>query len=287
MKTDIKKGQVVRIISNFFTVESEDGTISKCFAKGTVRRDTDIFVGDYVLTEKDVIVEILPRKNCLIRPFVSNIDICIILIAKEPQFDGILVDKIILNCYKEGIKPVLCFNKCDLATDEEIESIFDGYRYIDKLKLSAKEKTNILELNKYLTNNQLVCFAGQSAVGKTSLLNSLMDIDLKVGGLSRIKRGKNTTRHIEIYNCMNGKIIDTCGFSMLECIDLEPEELTYYYDEFLPLQDKCKFKGCSHIKEPECAVKEALNSGKINKDRYNRYIIIYNELKERRTKKYD
>jgi ribosome biogenesis GTPase len=290
-KHNAVQGQVVRIVSNRYTVEAEGKTYI-AYARGRLRLGEDIFVGDNVVLEiqkpLSVIEEILPRKNKMIRPYVANIDSVILIVAKEPEPDWILVDKILLNCFKEGIEPILCYNKCDLAEKAETEILLAPYQKIVKcLTVSGLRGDNLSELGS-LVKGKLVCFAGQSAVGKTSILNALSGLSLKTDGLSaRIMRGKNTTRHVEIFNVCGGRVADTCGFSMLESIEVEYTELMYYYPEFVPLQSACRYKSCTHIAEPDCAVKEALKKGLIDSGRYARYTEIYRELKKAREERYE
>ncbi len=286
------KGRITKVISNRYEVTSDSGETVVATARGKLKLNGELYVGDIVRYgyEKGtaVITEVLPRKNSLIRPFVANVDTCVIVVAKEPEPDMLLVDKIIVNCYAEGVKPVLCYNKSDIAKPEEIDYLFAPYRdYMECISVSAAEKSGFDKLGE-LVSGKTVCFAGQSAVGKTSLLNAILDLNLKTDGLSRkIKRGKNTTRHVELYPALGGYIVDTCGFSMLTVTDIKPEELTYYYADFLIYQDDCKYRGCTHVDEPDCAVKRAVAEGKLSKARYERYLAIYEELKEYRKKLYD
>ena len=283
---------VTKIVSDLYTVSSEKGTF-RAKARGRFRlKGQSVCVGDIVkvVSEKGfmVIDEVLPRRNSLLRPFVSNIDSALIVVAKEPVPDMILADKIIVNCFIEGIKPVLVYNKRELAAGGEIEKLFSAYdSFIDCIAVSALEKSGFEELRREI-EGKTVCLAGQSAVGKTSLMNAILDAGLKTDGLSKkIKRGKNTTRHVEIYEAWGGKIMDTCGFSMLTLVNLEPDELKYYYEDFLPLAGECRFSACSHVNEPDCAVKKAVDEGRVDKARYLRYLEIYNELKNGRRKSYD
>jgi len=291
LKRTTVQGQVVKIVSNRYTVEA-GGKTYIANARGRLRLGEDIFVGDEVRLEIQktfsLIDEILPRKNKLIRPYVANIDCVIVMIAKEPEPDLVLADKVLLNCFKEGIEPVLCYNKCDLASEEEVEAILAPYRKIARcFSVSAERGDNLVELGE-LIRGRLVCFAGQSAVGKTSVLNALAGLALKTGVLSkRILRGKNTTRHVEIFDVYGGRVVDTCGFSLLESIDVEYTDLMYYYPEFILLQNECKYKSCTHIAEPDCAVKEALGKGDIDSGRYKRYIEIYHELKKTKEERYE
>ncbi|MBQ8178205.1 MAG: ribosome small subunit-dependent GTPase A [Clostridia bacterium] len=292
MKTKSLDGKVVKIVSNRYTVRADDGKEYRAYARGKLRLQGDIYVGDnvkIVFERGDAVIDMVkPRINQLVRPFVANVDSALIVVAKEPEPDMLLIDKIIINCYLEGIKPVLLYNKADLATEEEIETLFAPYKeHIDCVVLSALEKRGLEELGKYIEGN-VVCFAGQSAVGKTSLLNAILDLNLKTDGLSaKIKRGKNTTRHVEIYQAFGGDVMDTCGFSMLSIVSINPEELIYYYPDFIKYQDDCRFKSCTHREEPDCAVKQAVERGEISKARYQRYLDIYEEINEHKRRLYD
>ncbi len=280
-------GRVIKAVASKFFVDTNDG-VRLCFARKKLKNDGLIFVGDYVSIVKDrdiyVIEEVKKRKNVLIRPYVSNIDICFIVIAQEPEPDFLLVDKVIVNCLEQGITPVLIKNKIDIADVDTHE--YDGV--IDIIECSAVEGENITALIDY-AKGKTACFAGQSAVGKSSLLNAILDSDiLETGELTRkIKRGKNTTRKTEIFNVGDGTyFVDTCGFSMLEAIDIQPENLRLYFDDLEAFRKQCRFNMCTHIDEPDCAVKAHVGK-EIGEGRYNRYKTIYQELVERKEKKYD
>ena len=286
-------GQVFKILSFVYYVkDTESGEIIECRGRGKIKRDGEILVGDlveYTLSVSGIgtIDKVLPRKNKLVRPFVSNVDTAIIVIAPVPKPDYYLVDKVIINCYKDGIEPVLCVNKSDLIDDGGLKRLVKGYGIVKNFFVSAYTGDGLDELKAYI-GGKLVCFAGQSAVGKTSLLNALTGSNAETGNISRrIERGKNTTRHTEIYE-LDGdtKIIDTCGFSLLE-LDVEPSELKLYYPEFTRLNDDCRFNSCVHVAEPDCAVKQAVENEDIDKDRYVRYTELYKEIKTLRSKQYE
>lgn len=222
----------------------------------------------------------------MIRPYITNLDALIIVVAPEPEPDWNLVEKLLLNCHEQRIEPVIAYNKSDLTLNAE--EVMRPYKNdVKTVIVSAKTGDNLDEIRKII-DGRLVSFCGQSAVGKSSLINALGGRKLETGELSRkIMRGKNTTRHVEIYDLENGRIADTCGFSVMENIDIEPEELIYYYDEFLAVQNKCRFTNCTHTGEPDCAVKKGVEDGTINKIRYERYVKLYEELTERRKRKYE
>ncbi|MDR2266567.1 MAG: ribosome small subunit-dependent GTPase A [Christensenellaceae bacterium] len=276
-------GIVTRIISNLYIVKCGEHYY-KAFPRGKLKLDGDIYVGDHVEITKSFpyssIDKVLPRSNLLMRPYVANVDIAIIVIAKEPNPDLLLVDKIIIDCRRKGIKPVICYNKSDIATRAEIDEILSSYTDNECIITSTKAHDCCDEIIQYIRGS-VVCFAGQSAVGKTSILNTLLKLNLKTGEMSaRINQGKNTTRHVEIFEAYGGMIVDTCGFSKLTLSDMQPNDLKYYYDEFILTANKCNFSACSHITEPGCAVKKAVEMGEIDKNRYSRYLTIYEELSE-------
>ena len=278
------EGVVTKIVSNLYTVFADE-EYREAVARGRLKLNPrSVTVGDRVVLSEEngtnVIDSVLPRKNELQRPFVANVDTAFIVIAKEPKPDLLLTDKIIVNCFKEGVTPVLVYNKCELAEDGEIDALKRAYSFIDVIAVSAKLKSGLKELESEV-DGKTVCLAGQSAVGKTSLMNAVLDLDLKTDGLSaKIKRGKNTTRHVEIYPALGGHVMDTCGFSMLTLVNIPSDELKYYYEDFLQFADDCKYTACNHISEPGCAVKDAVAAGKLDKGRYDRYLQIYNELIE-------
>lgn len=285
------KGKVVKILAGKYWV-LENNTQYICSARGVLRNTEEgILVGDNVTFERAEIpgriIDVLPRKNYLVRPPVANIDDVLIVVAKEPKPDFILVDKILINSYSQGIRPILCYNKIDLVEYSEAYSVLSAYSQIlFTIGISAETGFGLMELGNMIKGRS-VCLAGQSAVGKTSMLNTILGLNLKTGELSdKIKKGKNTTRHVEIYKALGAEIIDTCGFSMLENLRIHEGELAYYYPDFLDYSETCRFKGCTHISEPGCSVKEAVGKGLIDKARYERYIRIFKEIKENREKEF-
>lgn len=282
------QGRVIKAVASKFFVMTQDG-VKTCFARKKLKLDGNIYVGDYVVIAKDrdsfVIEEVKERKNTLIRPYVCNVDVCFIVIAPLPEPDFLLVDKVIINCLEQGIRPILVKNKSDLGSVDTHE--YDGV--LEIVECSAESGENADQLIA-VARGKTACFAGQSAVGKSSLLNDILDSDaLEVGGLTRkIQRGKNTTRKTEIF-AVDGEgtyFIDTCGFSMLDAIDLEPENLRLYFDDMEEFRKQCRFNTCTHIDEPDCEVKKHIGK-EIGEGRYQRYKTIYQELVERRENKYN
>lgn len=283
------KGIIIKGVGGFYDVLAE-GNIISCRARGRFRKDRIVpMVGDRVMInpEKQYIEEILPRKNQLIRPTVANIDFLgVVLAVEEPEPDFYLIDKMIISAEMNNIEPFIIINKIDLGSAEKIESIkaiYEKTKY-PIISLSCKEKIGLDGLNKLLKNG-VTAFAGQSGVGKSSIINLLCpEKEIEIGKLSdKIKRGRHTTRHAELLCLDNGgMVVDTPGFSMMIIDTLEPEDLQLYYPEFKPYMEQCRFAGCVHYHEPGCRIKEAVENGDIPKERYDRYIKIYIELKENR-----
>lgn len=283
----IKSGIVVKSVGGVFTVMGDDGNKYVCFAPKKLRyKDLDVIVGDKVKFEdikrgKGVVTEVIPRKNKLNRPEIANIDVCFVVLACEPQPDLYLCDKVLINCFQEKIEPVIVVNKVDISA-ETVKTVEQNYQGIaDILSLSALDDSVKL-LHPYFDGGKVACFAGQSAVGKTSLLNALLpEANGATGGLSQKSgRGVHTTRHSSLHKVFGGYLIDTCGFSLCDLKNIRSDELRLYLDDFVQLSEGCKYNSCTHTVEPDCAVKQAVNDGKLCKARYDRYVEEYNELKE-------
>lgn len=273
------QGRVITKNANLFTVESE-GKLFQLLPSGKTK-ESGIFVGDNVEFDK-TITKVLPRRNKLIRPPLANVDNMFIIIAPIPKPDLILVDKIIIYSIIKGIKPIIVINKSDIASKEFIKEIEGIYKkYYSVLTVSA-EKNDIKSLEK---NIEGICaMAGQSAVGKSSIINALKNDSLAViGELSKkINRGKQTTRIVNLYKFENGYIADTAGFSMLDLgrvCEITERELASYYPDFLEAMEKCKYRTCLHENEGMCGVIDYVNAGKIPYERYYSYLKILQELK--------
>lgn len=292
-----KQGKIIKGVGSFYTVLCEDGTYAVCKARGLFRKLGKVpLPGDNVSITVDkksggFITDIHPRINELIRPAVANIDVLLIVVSSsEPAPDLELADKLIVYCQKQGITPVLVINKCDEGENETSRVIRTQYEKAipEILTVSAETGYGSEDLRSAIAH-RTVCLAGQSAVGKSSLINALLGLSLETGELSqKTERGRHTTRHAELLISPGGGFIaDTPGFSMLESVPMEPEEIPDAYAEFAEYKGSCRFTGCMHISEPDCAVKEALERGLINRSRYERYKKIVNEAQELRRHKYD
>ena len=298
MEKECKTGIILKGVGGFYTVLS-DGMSFVCKARGLFRKQNQTpIVGDNVSFslnadgETGYLLSIEARKNELIRPMVANIDkLFIVVSASKPAVDLLLVDKLLLCCEKLRIEPVLIINKCDDADAASIDGIrkeysLTGYRIYT---VSAVTGDGIEALRSELQGS-VVCFAGQSAVGKSSLLNALIPgMKLEVGELSRkTERGRHTTRHAELIPIGNGgAVLDTPGFSLLENIECEPEEIKNLYPELRRHVFECRFSGCLHISEPGCVVKEEIVGRDFDSERYNRYVRLVKEAMENRKHKYE
>lgn len=288
-------GRIVKGVGGFYEVMTEDGVIP-CKARGRFRQESlKPMIGDLVeiAVQADgsaAIEKIAPRRNALTRPPVANIDqLVIVVAASNPRPDWLLVDKLLLECAVLGIRPLLALNKLDEPMDDIVETFTTDYAgAFDALYLSSVTGEGLDELRLMLAS-RVTCLAGQSAVGKSSLLNALIPaLSLEVGGLSqKTARGKHTTRHAELFLYAGGAVLDTPGFSFLETGPLEQEALDNCYPEFGDAPSRCRFAGCSHIKEKECAVKELVENGKLSKARYERYCLLAEEMITRRKHRYD
>ena len=282
-------------IAGFYYVHVAGSGVYECKAKGIFRKDgVKPLVGDNVemeiTHEKDMegnIIRVLPRKNELVRPAVANIDQALVVFAvtkPKPHFN--LLDRFLVMMETKGIPAVLCFNKADIAGDPRLAQLEDIYRNCGCriLFTSAQKKENIRQLRKIL-EGKTTTVAGPSGVGKSSLINLLQsEIQMETGSISeKIERGRHTTRHSELIAIdENSYIMDTPGFSSLYTNDFEKEELKYCFPEFSPFEGQCRYNGCDHVHEPDCAVKEAVDRGEIHRARYDSYLEMYEELKAKR-----
>lgn len=279
------EGRIIKGIGGFYYIKTSDKTIYECKARGKFRKDgITPTVGDVVETDGKSIDKIYERKSMLVRPSVANIDNLIIVIAaKNPSPDLFLVDKLTVSAECAGIEPVICINKSDLSDCDEILSIYKNIGY-KVFVMSAKEKTGAEELRTVMYK-KISAFAGLSGVGKSSIINLLCDDSVETGETSRINRGRHTTRHVELFEVDDDSyILDTPGFSSLEIsqiCDIDASKLWQYFPEF-QTDTPCRFKGCSHITEPDCAVLDKLSRGSISKSRYESYVKLYEQLKNKK-----
>lgn len=289
------QGKIVKGIAGFYYVKCCDQKLYECKAKGIFRKDhRKPLVGDDVVMDVidgqqclGNIAELLERKNELIRPAVANVDQALVIFAAaSPEPNLGLLDRFLIQMEYQKIPTVICFNKSDLVSEEKkrrLGGIYEsaGYRV---LMLSALHRQGIDGLTKLL-KGKVTTVAGPSGAGKSTLVNCLQSgTVMETGAVSaRIERGRHTTRHSELIEIEEGTyIFDTPGFSSLSVSELLPEELTGCFPEFAAYEEKCRFMGCAHIHEPDCGVKEALAAGKISRERYEDYVSLYTECKNKR-----
>lgn len=288
------QGKIIKGIAGFYYVHVETGGIYECKAKGIFRnRKVKPLVGDNVTVERiseaertGNITEILPRKNELIRPAAANIDQALIIFAvTSPEPNYSLLDKFLVMMDYQQVPTIICFNKMDLAQPEEIEALRRIYENSGcQVIFTSIYKQQGVEALRALLEHKTTILAGPSGVGKSSLTNYLLpDAQMETGDVSRIGRGRHTTRHSEIFNLYGSTYLcDTPGFTSLNLPIIEKEELRFYFPEFTVYEGKCRFNGCVHADEPDCAVKAAVSEGFVSRQRYESYIELFRELKEQK-----
>ena len=275
-------GQVYKADSSVYEVNC-NGQTYLCTAKGQFKKEKNtILTGDFVEFDEKIITAVMPRKNLFTRPSVANADAVLVIVSPEPKPDYYLIDKLILNAFYNNIEIIIAVNKTDI--DQRLfNEIFQQYSKcgIKILMVSAKYRYGIERL-KELLSGRLTVLAGQSAAGKTSLVNAIFGLSLKTGELSRkVSRGKHTTTFSRIYDDDNVKIIDTPGFAVIDAY-IGADDLPSFYPEYFSLSNKCRFRGCTHLTEPGCEVKKCVENGSLSEKRYLRYKDIFNELVNRR-----
>ncbi|WP_368504026.1 ribosome small subunit-dependent GTPase A [Alkalihalophilus sp. As8PL] len=287
-------GMIVKALSGFYYVQNEDG-LFQCRGRGNFRkRKIKPLVGDKVEFEAEnrtdgYILDVLERKNELIRPPIANVDQALLVFsAKEPEFSSLLLDKFLVHIEANEIEPLIIISKSDLLTDDELASIkvyqkqYEAIGY-PVLVTTVDDEAKVNEILSY-TAKHITVVAGQSGVGKSSLLNVLKpELAIETNKISaHLGRGKHTTRHVELIPIGDGLIADTPGFSSLDFVDMEVEDLSLYFPEMSSRHANCKFRGCTHTSEPQCAIKEALMQGEIYEHRYQHYLQFLDEIKNQK-----
>ncbi|MBQ8305035.1 MAG: ribosome small subunit-dependent GTPase A [Blautia sp.] len=290
------QGKIIKGIAGFYYVYAEDGVLYQCKAKGIFRKDKQKpLVGDDVVisvldeTDKEGNVdELLPRRNSLIRPAVANVDQAfVIFAAKDPAPNRMLLDRFLIMMEREGIPVIICINKTDLGEKETLASLASVYRSCGyQVLLASIARGEGLDLIRAALDGKTTVVAGPSGVGKSSITNWMQPvIRMETGEISRkLKRGRHTTRHSQIIPVDHRTfLVDTPGFSSLFLPEeLEEDELWRFFPEFVRYEPDCRFQGCRHIHEPDCAVKQALAEGLIDRERYDNYLLMHEELRQRK-----
>ncbi|WP_192986819.1 ribosome small subunit-dependent GTPase A [Carnobacterium mobile] len=291
------KGQIRKALSGFYYVYV-DGETYQTRGRGNFRkRKLTPMVGDYVEFESSskedgILKELLPRKNELIRPTVANVDLGVIIMsAIEPDFSTNLLDRFLVTLEDKAIEAVIYITKTDLLTEQELEKMVSlkkqyqaiGYPVI--LPTIEGNEQSKKELTRYFSN-RLTVFIGQSGAGKSTLLNQIApELNLETGKISMsLGRGKHTTRHVELIPLYQGLVADTPGFSSVDFLEIEADQLPELFPEFVEAQDRCRFRGCMHRKEPGCQVQKEVGEGLIQEYRYQHYLQFLEEIESRKPK---
>ena len=288
-------GKIIKGIAGSYYVHIVHSGTYECKAKGIFRyKNIKPLVGDNVEIEilddeskTGNIVNIIERENELIRPAVANIDQALVVFAlKSPVPNLNLLDRFLVMMETQNIETIICFNKLDLVNEEDIMILRETYENAGyKVLFASADKGIGMDEVKEAIKGKTTAFAGPSGVGKSSILNTIMPkANSQTGDISqKIQRGKHTTRHTEIFNVEGDTyLMDTPGFSSMYVCECEKEELKQYFPEIYEYEGECRFNGCVHINEPDCMVKEQLETGKIGKSRYESYVLLYNEIKDKK-----
>lgn len=285
------KGKIIKALSGFYYVASED-EIFQTRARGNFRnRKITPLVGDEVIFESSnqtdgYLLEILPRKNELVRPPVANVDQGVVVTSLvEPNFSYNLLDRFLVTLEYEGIEPIIFLTKADLVKDlAAMKAIEETYQAIGYHVITSKaEGEDLLELQRYFSE-RITVFMGQSGAGKSTLLNRIVpELALETGVISEsLGRGKHTTRHVELLPICDGLVADTPGFSSIDFLEIEAVELPKLFPDFLAVASNCRFRECMHLNEPDCAVKQGVAANEIAETRYKNYVQFLEEIENRR-----
>lgn len=285
------KGKIIKALSGFYYVASED-EIFQTRARGNFRnRKITPLVGDEVIFESSnqtdgYLLEILPRKNELVRPPVANVDQGVVVTSLvEPNFSYNLLDRFLVTLEYEGIEPIIFLTKADLVKDlAAMKAIEETYQAIGYHVITSKaEGEDLLELQRYFPE-RITVFMGQSGAGKSTLLNRIVpELALETGVISEsLGRGKHTTRHVELLPICDGLVADTPGFSSIDFLEIEAVELPKLFPDFLAVAANCRFRECRHLNEPDCAVKQGVAANEISETRYKNYVQFLEEIENRR-----
>lgn len=286
------KGQIQKALSGFYYIYSE-GKIYQTRARGNFRnRNITPLVGDYVIFESEnlkegYLLEVLPRKNKLLRPPVANVDQGIIVVSlTEPEFSYFLLDRFLVSIEYENIEPIIYLSKADLLKESSlINEIVTTYKNIGYTVIVSTDENVMIDLQGLLSKG-LTVFTGQSGAGKSTLLNRLMpQLKLETAEISdALGRGRHTTRHVELLTVENGLVADTPGFSAINFSEITKRELSKQFPEFVQASKYCRFRECLHLDEPDCEVKRQVATGDIAQSRYDNYTRFLEEIKKRKPK---
>lgn len=287
-------GKIIKGIAGFYYIHTGEQGVFECKAKGAFRnKKMKPLVGDNVEitvldSERKIgnVISVEKRKNQLIRPAVANVDQAIVIFScAKPQPNLNLLDRFLVSMEQYNVETIICFNKCDLVTEEEMERLKSIYESSYQVLFTSVKDSVGIELLKEQLKGKTSVLAGPSGVGKSSTINCIIpEANMETGQISqKIERGKHTTRHSELFRLAKDTyIMDTPGFTSLYVTDMEKEQLRFYFPEFSEYEGKCRFQGCVHVHEPSCKVKEAVETGKLSKERYENYQSFYGEIKDKK-----
>lgn len=285
------QGIVLRSIGGFYYVEAAD-MVYTCRARGIFRRQgiTPVAGDRVIISAEDdgtgMLEEVLERKNVLVRPPVANLDVLVLVASVcHPRTNTLVLDKMIAVAEKKGICPVIVINKSDLGDPAELENIYHSTG-LECFTVSATDAQSLEPLRRRLAG-QICVFAGNSGVGKSSILNGIdPSLELSTGEISeKLGRGRHTTRTATLYHLADGYVVDTPGFSSVDMEQMETigkDELADCFREFAPYDGKCRFIGCAHYREPNCAVRQAVEAGEVAQSRYDSYVTMYEAVKDKK-----
>lgn len=280
------KGQIIQSLSGYYDILTADKKVYRTRARGNFRAKKQApLVGDYVdfkaqTPDEGYLLKIYPRKNQLIRPPVANVDSALVVSAcVQPNFSSNLLDRQLIMLAVNGIEPILCFSKADLLDEQQEKQMIKLIDYYAQFYACCMTtEANLCQLEALLAQRQqqVMVVMGQTGAGKSTLLNKIKpDLQLETGEISKaLSRGKHTTRKVTLMEIGANLIADTPGFSSFDILDVAKEDLPNYYPDFLEYRDHCKFRGCLHLNEPKCAVKQAVADGQILASRYENYLMF-------------
>ncbi|MET0785186.1 MAG: ribosome small subunit-dependent GTPase A [Paenisporosarcina sp.] len=290
----MSKGQIRKALSGFYYVQDGQEFI-RCRGRGVFRnRGVNPLVGDFVDyevegTSNGTITVVHERKNELVRPPIANIDQALLVFSlKEPDFNPLLLDRFLVVVESFQIEPIICLTKTDIVSEEErkkIQPFIEDYQNIGYTVIETYiDDPNLKDKLIPILKDKVSVLAGQSGVGKSTMLNTILPaLNLKTGIISEaLGRGKHTTRHVELLDVCGGLLADTPGFSSFDFDEIDREQLSYCFPEFRKVSDRCKFRECLHLTEPKCAVQEGIKNGEIKEYRYNHYVKFLEEITDRK-----